>query len=51
MSEQRTSSEKRPKLKAGVEALAASDAPDEEVLGEVLRPVHEPHPSWDWNGI
>src|SRR5918998_5717568 len=48
MSEQRTSSEKRPKLKAGVEALAASD---EEVLGEVLRLVHQTPPSWDWSGI
>src|SRR5918992_3660861 len=51
MSEQRTSSENRPKLKAEVEALAASDAPDEEVLGGVVRLVHQAHPSWDWSGI
>jgi GAF domain-containing protein len=51
MSEQRTSSENRQKLKAEVEALAASDAPDEEVLDEVVRLVHESHPLWDWSGI
>jgi GAF domain-containing protein len=31
--------------------LVASDAPDEEVLGEVVRLVHDAHPSWDWSGI
>ncbi|MDF2703328.1 MAG: hypothetical protein K0S10_2274 [Rubrobacteraceae bacterium] len=51
MSEQRTSSESRLKLKAEVEALAASDAPDEEVLEEVVRLVHDAHPLWDWSGI
>ena len=33
------------------EGLLASDAPDGEVLGEVVRLVHEAHPSWDWSGI
>ena len=29
----------------------ASDAPDEEVLNEAVRLVHDAHPSWDWSGI
>ena len=33
------------------EGLVASDAPDEEVVGGVVRLVHEAHPSWDWSGI
>ena len=33
------------------ERLVASDAPDEEVVGGVVRLVHEAHPSWDWSGI
>ena len=33
------------------EALVASDAPDDEVLEEVVRLVHEAHPRWDWSGI
>jgi GAF domain-containing protein len=33
------------------EGLLASDAPDGEVLGEVVRLVHEAHPSWNWSGI
>jgi GAF domain-containing protein len=51
VSEQRTNSESRLKLKAEVEALAASDAPDEEVLDKVVRLVHDAHPLWDWSGI
>jgi L-methionine (R)-S-oxide reductase len=43
--------ELRKDLGAEVEALVASGAPDEEVLGEVVRRVHEAHPSWDWSGI
>ncbi len=43
--------ELRKDLKAEVEALVASDAPDEEVLSEVVRRVHEAHPLWDWSGI
>ena len=41
----------RSDLKAEVEALVASDAPDEEVLGRVVRLVHDAHPLWDWSGI
>ena len=33
------------------EGLVASGAPDEEVVGGVVRLVHEAHPSWDWSGI
>ena len=38
-------------LRGEVEALVASEAPDEEVLYEVVRRVHEAHPLWDWSGI
>ncbi len=38
-------------LLAEAEGLVASDAPDEEVVGGVVRLVHEAHPSWDWSGI
>ena len=38
-------------LKAEVEGLVASDAPDEEVLDEAVRRIHDAHPSWDWSGI
>lgn len=41
----------REDLRSEVEALVASDAPDEAVLNEVVRRVHEAHPSWDWSGI
>jgi L-methionine (R)-S-oxide reductase len=41
----------REDLRSEVEALVASDAPDEDVLNEVVRKVHEAHPSWDWSGI
>jgi len=41
----------REDLKTEVEALVASDAPDDEVLNEVVRLVHEAHPSWEWSGI
>jgi L-methionine (R)-S-oxide reductase len=51
MSEQSVGSRDRSELKAEVEALAASDAPDERVLDEVVRLVHEAHPLWDWSGI
>jgi L-methionine (R)-S-oxide reductase len=43
--------ELRKDLRAEVQALVASEAPDEEVLDEVVRRVHEAHPSWDWSGI
>ena len=48
MSEQRIDSRD---LKPKVEALVASDAPDEEVLERVVRLVHDEHPLWDWSGI
>jgi L-methionine (R)-S-oxide reductase len=41
----------RKDLRSEVGALVASDAPDEEVLNEVVRRVHEAHPVWDWSGI
>ena len=41
----------REDLRSEVETLVASDAPDEEVLNEVVRRIHEAHPSWDWSGI
>ena len=41
----------RTGLREEVEALAASDASDEEVLGCVVRLLHESHPLWDWTGI
>jgi L-methionine (R)-S-oxide reductase len=48
---QSINSRDRSKLQAEVEALVASDAPDDEVLEEVVRLVHEAHPRWDWSGI
>jgi len=51
MGGQRTGSQDRSKLKIEVEALAASEAPDEEVLRRVVRLVHDAHPLWDWSGI
>jgi putative methionine-R-sulfoxide reductase with GAF domain len=39
------------KLKAEVETLISSDAPDERVIAEVVRLVHDAHPLWDWSGI
>ena len=41
----------REDLRSEVEALLTSDAQDEEVLNEVVRRIHEAHPSWDWSGI
>ena len=38
-------------LRTEAEGLVASEAPDEEVLGGVVRLVHDAHPSWDWSGI
>ena len=51
MGGQRTGSQARSKLKTEVEALAASEAPDEEVLRRVVRLVHDAHPLWGWSGI
>lgn len=41
----------RAELKSAVEELAVSEAPDEEVLDEVVRLVHHARPLWDWSGI
>jgi L-methionine (R)-S-oxide reductase len=41
----------RKDLRTEAEGLVASDAPDGEVLGRVVRLVHGAHPSWDWSGI
>ena len=41
----------REDLRSEVQVLVASDAPDEEVLNEAVRKVHEAHPAWDWSGI
>jgi L-methionine (R)-S-oxide reductase len=38
-------------LRSEVETLVASGAPDDDVLSEVVRLIHEAHPSWDWSGI
>ena len=51
MGDQSTGSRDRSELKVEVEALAASEAPDEKVLQETVRLVHEAHPLWDWSGI
>ena len=51
MREQSMNSRDRSKLRTEVEALVGSDAPDAEVLEEVVRLVHEAHPRWDWSGI
>jgi L-methionine (R)-S-oxide reductase len=39
------------KLRAEVETLVSSDAPDERVIAEVVRLAHDAHPLWDWSGI
>jgi len=41
----------REDLRSEIETLVASGAPDDEVLNEVVRRIHEAHPSWDWSGI
>ena len=41
----------REDLKSETERLVASGGGDEEVLNEVVRLVHDAHPSWDWSGI
>ena len=51
MGEQSRHSPDHSEIKAEVEALVASDAPDERVLEEIVRLVHEAHPLWDWSGI
>ena len=41
----------REDLRSEVETLVDSGASDNEVLTEVVRRIHEAHPSWDWSGI
>src|SRR5215213_5872774 len=41
----------RKDLGSEVGALVASDAPDEEVLNDAVRRIHEARPVWDWSGI
>ena len=41
----------REGLRSEVETLVASGAPDEEVLNDVVRRVHDARPLWDWSGI
>lgn len=41
----------REDLRPNVEQLVASGAPDDEVLNEVVRRIHEARPLWDWSGI
>jgi L-methionine (R)-S-oxide reductase len=41
----------REDLRSGVETLVSSGAPDDEVLNEVVRRIHEVRPLWDWSGI
>lgn len=41
----------REDLRSETERLIASDGGDEDVLNEVVRLVHDAHPSWDWSGI
>ena len=51
MREQSMNSRDRSKLRTEVEALVASDAPDAEVLEEVVRLVHEAHPQFVDDGF
>src|SRR5215210_3731946 len=51
MREQSMDSRDRSELKAEVEALVASNAPDEEVLGRVVGLCYRGAPLWDWSGI
>ena len=41
----------REELRSEVETLVASGAPDEEVLNDVVRRIHDARPLWDWSGI
>lgn len=43
--------ELREDLRGEAERLVASEGADEKVLNEVVRLVHDAHPSWDWSGI
>jgi L-methionine (R)-S-oxide reductase len=41
----------REDLRSEIETLVASGAPDEGVLNDALRRIHEARPLWDWSGI
>ena len=41
----------REDLRSEVETLVVSGVPDEEVLNDVVRRVHDARPLWDWSGI
>jgi L-methionine (R)-S-oxide reductase len=41
----------REDLRSEVETLVASDTPDEEVLNDLVRRVHDARPLWNWSGI
>ena len=41
----------RGDLRSEVETLVVSGAPDEEVLNDVVRRIHDARPLWDWSGI
>ena len=41
----------REDLRSEIETLVASGAPDEEVLNDAVRRIHEARPLWDWSGI
>jgi GAF domain-containing protein len=41
----------REDLRSEVETLVASGAPDQEVLNDVVRRIHDARPLWDWSGI
>jgi len=41
----------REDLRSEIETLVASDAPDEEVLNDVVLRIHNARPLWDWSGI
>jgi L-methionine (R)-S-oxide reductase len=41
----------RKGLRSEIETLVASGEPDEGVLNEAVRRIHEARPLWDWSGI
>ena len=41
----------REDLRSEIETLVASGAPDEAVLNDAVRQIHEARPLWDWSGI
>ncbi len=41
----------REDLRSEVETLVATSGPDEEVLNNIVRRIHDARPLWDWSGI